>query len=100
MSLKVRLFNDVAGETYTELATIYSREIHLALRPIFERAKRDNVCLRELESIGMGEVMLLTSEMALRAGSESYKAKQKAKEFQGTANCPSNPSPNLDGASN
>ena len=97
---KVRLFDDVPGETYTEKGNELSKDIGHVLRPIFERAKRDNVCLRDLENVATGEVMILTSEMALRAGSEDYKAKQKAKEFQETANCPSNPSPDLDGASN
>ena len=85
---KVRLFDDVPGETYTEKGNELSKDIGHVLRPIFEKAKRDNVCLRDLENIATGEVMIFTSEMILRWAIDDHRDQKKTKEFQETANYP------------
>jgi hypothetical protein len=63
---KIHLYNDNAVESYTEKADKISMEIGQALRPIFEKAYKENICLRELGDVAHGEVMILTSEFLLR----------------------------------
>lgn len=85
--MSTSLFNDNGCETHNGLADSYSKAVRDALRPIIAEALKDNISLRDFQTIVFEEVSLSCAEERLRKGMAEYKAKQKA-PAQTECGCP------------
>ena len=72
-----RLFNDNGGETLTPDGHIWREKVSAALRPLMTAATREGVSIRDLTTVVMDEITVLTAENLLRKGMEERKKTTK-----------------------
>ena len=90
--MNIRLFNDNAGETYTEIGNTWGDLTGNYVSALIDKAVKENISLRDLELLICEEVAVRCAEAKIRKAMAFRKAERDAKKsISGTANCPSNP---------
>lgn len=80
--MKVRLFNENGGETYTATGNCFADDIHRWAKDLVGQANALNVCLRDLQTLIFDEVAVTCAEERLRAGIRGRKAERETVNYQ------------------
>lgn len=76
-----RLFNDNGGETLTPEGHIWSVDVAAALRPLMAKAVAEGVSIRDLTTVVVDEITVLTAENLLRKGIEERRKNRNPVDF-------------------
>lgn len=63
-----RLFNDNAGETLTPDGQRWSATVETILHPLMKKAVEEGISIRDLTTVVMDEIAVLTAESLIRKG--------------------------------
>lgn len=76
-----RLFNDNGGETLTPEGHLWSVDVAAALRPLMAKAVAEGVSIRDLTTVVMDEITVLTAENLIRKGIEERRKNRNQVDF-------------------
>lgn len=80
--MSVKLFNDDAGETLTEAGGVWAKDIGEILKPLMQKATKENICLRDLTTLVVEEISLVAAETRLINGINFRKAQREREEME------------------
>lgn len=76
-----RLFNDNGGETLTPEGHFWSVDVAAVLRPLMAKAAAEGVSIRDLTTVVMDEITVLTAENLIRKGIEERRKNRNPVDF-------------------
>lgn len=80
--MKTRLFNDNGGETYTETGNKIADEVRGSTLELIHYCVKNNICLRDLQTLIFDEVAVTCAEERIRGGIRQRKIERETINYQ------------------